>query len=243
METNEHLSFSRRAVLLEAFKYSVPVLLGYGTVGIAFGFMVTGAGYPWWLALVMSIWMFAGAGQFIAVGLFAAGTSLWQACLIQLVVNIRHIAYGLSMLKRFRGMGIFKPYLVFSLTDENFALHSSLPDNDDSEKKRRLFMFYVSALNQSYWVTGSVIGALAGTVIPFDMKGVSFALTALFVVLMIEQIKRIKKPGVFIVSAIAALLGVFLIPGRVSLLAALALALLLSFFVERRGINGGVKHE
>lgn len=253
------LGFSRRTVLLEAFKYSVPVLLGYVTVGVAFGFMVSGAGYPWWIAFLMSAWMFAGAGQFIALGLFATGTSLWQACLIQLVVNIRHVAYGLSMFKRFRDFGPFKPYLIFSLTDETFALHSSMketPLNESSmsenlseaeklklQKRQRLFMFFVAALNHIYWVSGSVAGAVAGAIIPFDIEGIGFALTALFVVLMIEQIKRVKKPGVFVASTIAALLGVFLIPGRVSLLAALTMALLFSVLVEQWGHVTRRKHD
>jgi 4-azaleucine resistance transporter AzlC len=141
------------------------------------------------------------------------------------------------MFKRFKGQGATMPYLIFSLTDETFALLSSLPETPDSVEERRLFMLYVSVLDQFYWVAGSVIGALAGTFIPFDMKGIGFALTALFVVLMIEQIKRIKKPGVFVVSAAAALLGVFLLPGKISLLAAMALALgmalLLTVFIKR----------
>ena len=238
MKNSAPSGFSRRAVLLAAFKYSIPVLLGYIAIGVAFGLVLSGAGYPWHLALVMSLWMYAGAGQFIAIGLFAMGTSLWEVVLIQLVVNARHIAYGLSMLKRFGETGVFKPYLIFSLTDETFALLSSLPDKggpyggEGEQKQRRLFMFFVALLNQSYWVAGSVVGALAGTLITFDMYGIAFALTALFIVLMIEQIKRVKKPGVFIVSGAAALLGVFLLPGTVSLLAALALALALAPLVD-----------
>jgi 4-azaleucine resistance transporter AzlC len=232
---------SSKAVFLDAFKYSIPVLLGYGTIGIAFGFVVTGTGYPWWLAPLMSLWMCAGAGQLIAIGLFAAGTNIWEACLIQLVVNIRHAAYGFSMLNRFKNFDPFKPYLIFSLTDETFALFSSMPDM--AEEKRRLFMMYVAVLDQSYWVGASLLGALAGALIPFDMKGVSFALTALFVVLMIEQIKRIKRPGVFVVSAAFAMLGVFFLPPAISLLAALALALVLSPIFERNWLTGSEVHE
>ena len=241
MKSSAPLGFFRWKVLLAAFKHSIPVLLGYTTIGVAFGLLLSGVGYPWWLALVMSLWMFAGAAQFIAVGLFAAGTSLWEACLIQLVVNARHIAYGFSMLKRYREAGILKPYLIFSLTDETFALLSSLPEQGSfakngepcgGEEEKSLFMFYVSLLDQCYWVSGSVIGAVAGSLIPFDMKGIGFALTALFIVLMIEQIQRVKKPGVFIVSGAAAIFGVFFLPARISLLAALALALLLSFFLK-----------
>jgi len=239
MEETAPFGFSHRTVLLAAFKYSVPVLLGYATIGIAFGLLLSGAGYPWWLTLVMSLWMYAGAAQFIAAGLFVAGTTVWEACLIQLVVNARHIAYGFSMLKRFGDSGFFKPYLIFSLTDETFALLSSLPDNTgpygDDREKRRLFMFYVALLDQCYWVCGSVIGAVAGTLIPFDMKGIGFALTALFIVLMIEQIQKVKRPELFVVSGAAALLGVFLLPGSLSLLAALTFALLLSSLVLRKG--------
>jgi 4-azaleucine resistance transporter AzlC len=234
MINNALLSFSRKAVFLEAFKYSFPVLLGYLTLGIAFGLVATGAGYPWWLAISMSLWMYAGAGQFFAIGLFVAGTTLLEACLIQLVINIRHSAYSLSMLNKFSGR--FKPYLIFSLSDETFALFSSMPDNMP-EEKRRLFMAYVAVLDQSYWVSGTLLGALAGALIPFDMKGINFALTALFVVLMVEQIKRVKRLGVFIVSAAAALLGVFFLPGTISLLAALALALVLSAIVERNWLS------
>ena len=230
---------NKKALLFTAFKSSVPVLLGYIAIGMAFGLMLSGAGYPWFLALIMSLWMYAGAGQYIAVGLFAAGTTLWEACLIQLVVNARHIAYGLSMLTRFGDTGPFKPYLIFSLTDETFALLSSLPADGgpfsgDREKNSR-FKFYIAFLDQCYWVAGSVIGAVAGSLIPFDMKGIGFALTALFIVLMLEQIKNVKKTHLFLVSGIAALIGVFFLPARISLLAALALALVLApLFKPRR---------
>ena len=238
MNNPAHSSSSRRTVLLAAFRYSIPVLLGYIAIGVAFGLLLSGGGYPWWLALVMGLWMYAGAGQFIAAGLFVAGTSLWEVCIIQLVVNARHIAYGLSMLKRFKGFGPWKPYMIFSLTDETFALLSSLPEKagpyGGDKEKRRLFMRYVALLDQCYWVFGSVTGAVAGTLIPFDMKGIGFALTALFIVLMIEQIQRVKRAPLFIISGIAALLAVFFLPSRISLLAALALALVLSPFAERQ---------
>jgi predicted branched-subunit amino acid permease len=190
--------------------------------------------------------MYAGAGQYIAVGLFASGTSLWEALLIQLVVNARHMAYGISMLKRFQKAGPWKYYLIFALTDETFALLSSLPEPAEEGAAERgapgrpsgfsglslqdqgLFMFYLALLNQCYWVGGSIIGAVAGSLIPFNLEGIGFALTALFVVLMIEQMIRVRRPGAFIVSALAAVLAVVFLPARLSLLAALALALILT---------------
>ena len=186
------------SVLVKAFTYSIPVLLGYIAIGIAFGLLISHTGYPLWLALFMSLWMYAGAGQFIAVGLFAAGITLWEACLIQLVLNARHIAYGLSMINRFPKKGLAKLYLIFSLTDETFALLSSLPPGEKEGlpppgKEREQFMFFVSLLDQSYWVAGTIIGAVAGSLIPFNMEGISFALTALFIVLMMEQVFRLLE--------------------------------------------------
>jgi 4-azaleucine resistance transporter AzlC len=244
-----------------ALKYSVPVFLGYITIGIAFGLLLVDAGYPWWLAPVMSIVMYAGAGQYIAIGLFAAGASLWEAALVQLVVNARHIAYGLSMLKRFRKAGPFRFYLVYALTDETFALLSSMHSfesgppsergaEDDGGRSR--FMFCVALLNQLYWVSGSVAGALAGSLIPFDTSGIGFALTALFVVLMVDQVfpaARAVRDGlkrasfrapshVFAVSALAAILAFFILPDRAALLAAMAVSLLVSGIIEKSKKKG-----
>jgi 4-azaleucine resistance transporter AzlC len=228
------------AILKKAFKYSVPVLLGYSAIGVAFGLLLSDAGYPWWLALVTSLWIYAGAGQFIAVGLFAAGAGLWEVCLVQLVVNARHMAYGLSMIGRFKNAGPWRPYLIFSLTDETFALLSSLPEAAEGEEERRgLFMFYVSALDQFYWVAGSVAGSLAGSLLPFNMEGISFALTALFVVLLIEQIIRVRKPGIFILSGAMALLAALFLPERVSLLSAMAASLVLAPLTERNKTPAG----
>ena len=214
---------AHHSAFLAAFKYSIPVLLGYLVIGIAFGLLMTDSGYPWWLSLAMSAVMYAGAGQFIAVGLFAAGTSLWEAALVQLVVNARHIAYGFSMLSRFRNTGIFRYYLIFGMTDETFALLSSMPEGDNTDQKK--FMLFVTALDQGYWIAGTLIGAAAGSLFPFSTEGIGFALTALFVVLMIEQILKVRRPGIFIISAIAAVSGVIFLSSRISLLAALALAL------------------
>jgi 4-azaleucine resistance transporter AzlC len=207
-----------------ALKYSFPVFLGYTAIGIAFGLLLVDAGYPWWLALIMSVFMFAGAGQFISVGLFAAGVGIWEACLVQLVVNARHMAYGITMLKRFKAP--WKYYLIFALSDETFALLSSLPKAEEGGPANQgRFMCYVAALDQCYWVVGTLIGAVVGALIPFNIEGIGFALTALFIVLMIEQIIRVKRPLPFIVSALAAVLGVVFLPSRLSLLSAMVVSL------------------
>lgn len=194
-------------------------MLGYLAIGTAFGLMMADAGYSWTLALLMSVVMYAGAGQYIAVGLLASGANLAEAFFVQLVVNARHIAYGITMFKKFNAAGAFKPYLIFAMTDETFALLSSREPPDS------LFMLYVSALNQFYWIAGSLIGVFAGAWLPFSFEGVSFALTALFIVLMIEQIMRVKKALPFVIPALAAILAVAVLPARTSLLSALAAAL------------------
>ena len=226
------MAHSRRRFFIEALRYSFPVLLGYIAIGCAFGLLLVDAGYPWWLSAVMSTFMFAGAGQYIAVGLFAAGTTLWEAVLVQLVVNARHVAYGLSMMNRFRSAGPLRWYLIFGMTDETFALLSSLPENKDNAQRAR-FMFLVTLLNHFYWVAGSVIGAIAGSLIPFSTEGIGYALTALFIVLMIEQVYRVRKPGIFVVSAVAAVLCVAVLPLRLSLLAAMALSLAIGAFLPK----------
>lgn len=220
---------NNKGLFISAVRYSFPVLLGYVVIGVAFGLLLVDAGYPWWMSLVMGLVMYAGAGQYIAVGLFAAGAGLWEAALVQLVINARHMAYGVTMFRQFNAAGPYKWYLIFALSDETFALLSSLPDGGEQNSRDRAahsrFMFFVALLDQLYWIAGGVTGALLGTLIPFDIQGVSFALTALFVALMIEQILRAKRPGPFIISALAAILAVALLPSRISLLSAMAVSL------------------
>jgi 4-azaleucine resistance transporter AzlC len=226
----DHTELKRQnglAMFAAAVRYSFPVFLGYMAIGIAFGLLLVDAGYPWWLSLVMGVLMYAGTGQYLGVGLFAAGAGIAEAALLQFILNARHIAYGITMARRIKASGPFKGYLIYALTDETFALLSSLPEDKSGTGSRGAFMFLVALLDQFYWVAGSLIGAVAGTLIPFNMEGVGFALTALFIVLMIEQIIRLKRPAPFIISAAAAALGSFLLPSRFSLLAALAVSLVL----------------
>lgn len=226
-------------------------MLGYLAIGAAFGLLMSDAGYPWTLALLMSVVMYAGAGQYIAVGLLASGAGILEAAIVQLVVNARHIAYGITMRKKFNAAGACKPYLIFALTDETFALlsalddASALPGQADSGghhggdrrarvRERGIFMLYVSALNHLYWIAGTLTGAFVGAFLPFSFEGISFALTALFIVLMIEQIMRVKKVLPFIVSALAAVLAVVFLPARLSLLSAFAAALAAAQFFSAK---------
>jgi 4-azaleucine resistance transporter AzlC len=182
--------------LLKAFKTSIPVLTGYLAIGIAFGLLVADSGYPFWLSPLMGVITFTGAGQFMAVGLFAGGVGLLELLLVELALAVRHIAYGFSLYTRFTDTGPFKPYLIYALSDETFALLTAAQLDGMDAKTRSRYLFYIAALDQSYWIGGSFIGAVAGALIPVSMEGISFSLTALFIVLAIEQIlPLLKKPA------------------------------------------------
>jgi 4-azaleucine resistance transporter AzlC len=135
--------------------------------------------------LLASVFVYAGSMQFVTVALLAAGFDPVGAFLMTLAVNARHIFYGISMLRQYRGIGNLKPYLIFSLTDETFSLLCSAKVPDPVNRK--WFYFFVSFLDHIYWITGSLIGGILGSMINFNTKGIDFVLTALFVVILIDQ--------------------------------------------------------
>ena len=180
-----------RKALAAAFPVTVPVLMGYLAIGIAFGLMLQEIGYNFIWAFFMSLTIYAGSGQYLGVTLLSAAAGLGTVAVMTLLINFRHLVYGLSMLEKFRGMGWRKLYMIFSLTDETYALLSSAQAPVGVNPKS--FYFAIAVLDQSYWILGSVIGAVAGAVIPFSTEGVDFAMTALFVVIAVDQWKTYKK--------------------------------------------------
>ena len=168
-----------------AFSLTVPVMAGYLFLGTAFGILLRTKGYgPLW-AISMSLFIYAGSMQFVAAGLMAAAFSPFTALMVTLMVNARHLFYGLSMLEPFEKMGRRKPYMVFSLTDETYALLNSLPA-PATAKDDDIFLC-IAILNQGYWVLGSLFGNLAGEWLTFNTDGIAFAMTALFLVIFTEQ--------------------------------------------------------
>ena len=180
-----------RKALSAAFPVTVPVLMGYLAIGMAFGFMLQAVGYNFIWAFFMSITIYAGSGQYLGVTLLSTAAALGTVALMTLLINFRHLVYGLSMLEKFRGMGWRKFYMIFSLTDETYALLSSAqaPVGVDP----RNYYFAIALLDQSYWIIGSVIGAVAGAIIPVDTTGIDFAMTALFVVIAVDQWKAYRR--------------------------------------------------
>lgn len=181
-----------KKTLRSAFISTIPVLTGYVVLGFGFGIVLKSAGYGILLTFVMSLFIYAGAMQYVAVGLLTGGASLLTAALTTLMVNARHLFYGISMLSKYKGTGKRKPYLIFSLTDETYSLVcNDLPNIPQEQKKH--YYFFVSLLNHIYWVAGSVAGALVGTLVKFNTEGIDFALTALFVTIFLEQWLTNKK--------------------------------------------------
>lgn len=191
-----------------AFPYTIPVLTGYLFIGIAFGVMYAEKGYSFLWAVLMSLLVYAGSGQYLAVNFFVPGISFIQVIVMTLMVNIRHIFYGISLLERFNSMGKKRWYMIFGLTDETYSLLCTTKVPDDVEEEK--FLFAISLLDQSYWVFGSFLGAVAGMVIPFNSEGIDFAMTALFVVIFVEQWMERKNRVPEIIGVVAAVVCLLL---------------------------------
>lgn len=192
-----------------AFPATIPVLTGYLCLGTAYGVLMHTAGYGLGWTMLMSLLCFAGSGQFLAVTLLTTVFDPLQAFALSLMVNARHIFYGLSVLGKYRGLGKIRAFLIFALTDETFSLVSTLEPPEGVT--RRDFFFWISLLDYGYWLTGSAIGGLLGNLITFDTTGMDFVLTALFVVLFLEQWKkRENRPaGLIGIGCAAAALVAF----------------------------------
>ena len=223
-----------KGTLKKALVDTFPVLTGYLVLGFGFGIIMKAGGYGILLALSMSLLVYAGSMQYAAIGLFGAGASLVTVAVTTLMVNARHIFYGISMLDKYKGMGKAKPYLIFSLTDETYSLVCSdglvLPE---SERKR--YYIFVSVFNHSYWVIGTLLGVIVGSLISFNTEGIDFALTALFVTVFLEQWLSMKKYipqliGVGVSLACLLIFGAesFLIPSM------LIIALLLCLYKDKK---------
>ena len=169
----------------QAFYKSIPVLAGYVVLGIGFGILLRNAGFGLWWALSMSVFIFAGSMQYVGVGLLAGGASVVTAIITTIMVNARHLFYSISMIDKYKDAGKYKPYLIFALTDETYSLlcDGKVPDGVESD----LYRFLVSFFNQCYWIAGSLIGNLLGSVLPFSTAGIEFSMTALFVAAFTEQ--------------------------------------------------------
>ena len=222
-----------------AFPLTVPIFAGFCFLGMAYGIYMNAAGFSPWYPFFMSMLIFGGSLEFIAVSMLLAPFAPLQAFIVALMVQARHIFYGLSMLEKFRGTGWKKPYLIFGMCDETFSINltAKVPEGVD----RGWMMFFVTLLNQLYWVSGATIGAIAGSMLSFDTHGVEFVMTAMFTAIFMEQWmkERLHYTAIIGIVATAVSLAVFgadsfLIPAMAAIVIILTI---LRGPLERRGIT------
>lgn len=220
----------------KAFRMTLPVLTGYICLGIGFGIVLESKGYGLLWAFAMGLFIYAGSMQFVAIDLLAGGASLIATALTTLMVNARHLFYGISMIDKYKNLGRKKPYMIFALTDETYSLVVS----DESNDKKLYFL--ISLFNHVYWVTGCTIGGAVGSMLNFNTEGVDFVLTALFVTIFVEQWLTTKNhlSAIIGLSATALCLIVFgkecfLIPSMV--LITVLLTVFRKYTCEKEGEN------
>ena len=191
-----------------SLKKTFPVFCGYIFLGLAFGILLADAGYSWIWAFVCSVLIYAGSMQFVMVSFLASGAPLYTVLIMTLLINGRHIFYGLSFIDRYRKAGKLYPYLVFALTDETYSVLCSTRYPEDVDPRRA--DFYISLFDHIYWVLGSVLGCMVGHLVPVDFTGIDFTMTALFIVIFIEQWKSYKPHVPAIIGIACAILSLVL---------------------------------
>ena len=217
-----------QTLLKKCFVTTLPVMAGYLFLGTGFGMLLQSKGYGFLWAVAMSGFIYAGSMQYLAIDLLCGGASLITAAITTLMVNTRHLFYGISMIDAYQDTGIYKPYLIFALTDETYSLNCGGAPED--VKNPKLYYFLVSLFNQCYWVTGSALGVLVGTLLPVSMEGIDFALTALFVTVFVEQWKSTQDHLPALIGVVCSLVcviafgpGSFLIPAMILITISLTL--------------------
>ena len=225
----------KNTAIRTAFLDTVPVMTGYVFLGFGFGIVMYQSGYGALWSIAMSLLIYAGSMQYMAVGLLTGGAGFLTTALTTVVVNARHLFYGISMVDAYKGAGKKKPYMIFALTDETYSLVSQkqLPEEID----RHSYCFFVSLFDHCYWVGGTALGALAGNLLPLNFKGIEFVLTALFVTIFVEQWLSTERhfPAVTGVAATTVCLlifgkDIFLIPSMVLIAGTLIM-------MQRRGCH------
>lgn len=214
--------------LRSAFPHTIPIMAGFLFLGMTYGIYMNVLGFSFIYPLIMSITIFAGSMEFVAAEFLLGAFDPVKAFLMTLMINARHLFYGISMLDKYRGTGIKKPYLIFGMCDESFSINctADIPEGVD----KGWFMFFVTLLNQIYWVSGAVLGGVFGSFIHFNTEGLDFVMTAMFVVIFLEQWLKDEKHvsellglGISILSLIIFGADGFIIPAMAGIFAALTL--------------------
>ena len=230
-----------RKIAKQALVKTIPVMAGYLVLGIGFGILLRDAGYGVLWALAMSLLIFAGSMQYVGVGLLAGGASMITTIITTIMVNARHLFYSISMIGKYKDAGRYKPYLVFALTDETYSLlcDGNAPEGQDAN----LYRFLVSLFNQSYWVTGCVLGNLLGAILPFSTQGIEFSMTTLFIASFTEQWITSKNHIPALTGLLCTLLSLLIFGPEQFLIPAMLLITVLLTVFRRKLDKGGDENE
>ncbi len=218
----------RKKAFRAAFPHTIPIFAGFWFLGMTYGIYMNVSGFSFWYPMLMSLFIFAGSMEFVAVNLLLGAFDPLQALAMTLMINARHLFYGISMLDRYRGQGWKKIYLIFGMCDESFSINytAEIPEDVDSG----WFMLFVTLLNHFYWFFGATLGGVFGSFIHFNTEGLDFVMTAMFVVIFLEQWMKEKKHISAVVGLLLSLLCLtafgadnFVIPAMLAIFVSLTL--------------------
>lgn len=222
--------------LKQALKTCSPVILGYIPAGFAFGIMLCSANFSFITAVIMSTVIYAGAGQYLAVGFLADNISIVQMAIATFFINSKHLFYGLSFLEDFKKIGMRKFYMMFALTDESYAVLNTAQTDNMNPMNKADYMLYVEVINQIAWIVGTALGAGLGTLVDFNSKGIDFAMTALFIVLLINQMQNCKTKYPFIFGTLASIFALFFL-GKSNMLLFASIITVVLLIIFRKNIE------
>lgn len=225
--------FLDKRIIRTAFRDTVPVMAGYVFLGFGFGILMQQNGFGVLWAGAMSLFVYAGSMQYVAVSLLTSGAGFLTTALTTFVVNARHLFYGISMVDSYKGAGRKKPYLIFALTDETYSLVSQKKTPDGCS--RHGYCFLVSLFDHIYWVSGTVLGSLTGSLLPINYEGVDFALTALFVTIFVEQWLSTKNHGPALIGVLSTLVCLWIFGSDVFLIPSMVIIALLLTLMRKNG--------
>lgn len=217
-----------KKAFLAAFPHTIPIFAGFWFLGLTYGIYMNVSGFSFWYPMLMSLTIFAGSIEFVTVNMLLGAFNPLQALVMTLMINARHLFYGISMLDKYKGTGLKKFYLIFGMCDESFSINytAKVPEGVD----KGWFMFFVTLLNQFYWFFGSTLGGIFGSLIHFNTEGLDFVMTAMFVVIFLEQWLKEKNHASALLGIGLSLLCLlvfgaedFIIPAMLAMLGVLTL--------------------
>lgn len=229
---------SKAEVLKYSFIKSIPVLCSYIFLGLAYGILMEKAGFGWGWSLLISFVVYTGAFQFVLISLLSAGTSILSIAITALFMNSRQLFYSISFVKDFNSMGKAKPYMIHSLTDETYALNTTLELEGEDRHK---VMFALAVMCQCYWCIGAVLGGLIGLLIPFSTEGIDFCMTALFVTILVDQWEKAKSHFPAILGLVVSIICLYVFGADKFMLPSLLIVSTILVIYNQR--MGGVHNE